>query len=43
MTSIKHIVTATYQKNVRIMRSKITENKEFTNQLENIRKIKHHL
>ena len=43
MTSIKHIVTATYQKNVRIMRSKITENKKFTNQLENIRKIKHHL
>ena len=43
MTSIKHIVAATYQKNVRIMRSKITENKEFTNQLENIRKIKHHL
>ena len=43
MTSIKHIVAATYQKNVRIMRSKITENKKLTNQLENIRKIKHHL
>ena len=43
MISIKHIVAATYQKNVRIMRSKITENKKFTNQLENIRKIKHHL
>ena len=43
MTSKKHLVAATYQKKRRNMCSKIPENKKLTNQLENIRKIKHHL
>ena len=41
--SIKDLVAARYQKNEENMCSNIPENKKLTNQLESIRKSKHHL
>ena len=43
MISLKRLVAATYQKNVKICVAKYQKTLKLTNQLENIRKTKHHL
>ena len=43
MISLKRLVAATYRKNVKICVAKYQKTLKLTNQLENIRKTKHHL